>query len=189
VSLKVRDLAVSYKRALFKKLALRKNVLVGSDFHVGWGSIIWAPRRLKIGDDVYVGKGVTIQVDGEIGDQVLIANGVGIVGRRDHDAYEVGLPIRSSRWVGDSPQDLSDPIFIGSDVWIGYGAIILSGVKIGNSSIVAAGAVVTSDVPDNVIVAGVPATVRGQRFGQDDLVNHWKKLSDLGVRLLELGES
>ncbi len=46
---------------------------------------------------------------------------------------------------------------IGDDVWIGGNAIILPGVTIGNNVIVAAGAVVTKDVPDNCVVGGIPA--------------------------------
>lgn len=49
------------------------------------------------------------------------------------------------------------PVTIGNDVWIGGGCIILPGVTIGNNVIVAAGAVVSRDVPDNCLVAGVPA--------------------------------
>jgi len=50
-------------------------------------------------------------------------------------------------------------ITIGNDVWIGMDAIILGGVTIGNGSIVAAGSIVTNDVPENVLVAGIPAKV------------------------------
>lgn len=56
----------------------------------------------------------------------------------------------------------SAPIIIGDNVWIGIGAIILSGVHIGNGSVVAAGAVVTKDVPERCLVGGVPAIVLRQ---------------------------
>ena len=51
-------------------------------------------------------------------------------------------------------------VHIGDNCWIGAGAIILPGVTIGNGSVVAAGAVVNKDVPDNVMVAGVPAIIK-----------------------------
>lgn len=51
------------------------------------------------------------------------------------------------------------PVMIGDDVWIGCNSIILKGVTIGNGSIVAAGSVVTKDVPANVIVGGNPAKI------------------------------
>lgn len=149
--------------------------------------MLWAPRSLKIGNDVYIGKHSTIEVDGVIGDSVLIANAVGVVGRRDHDAREVGTDVRHSRWVGDAPDELSDPVSIGSDVWIGYGAIILSGVNIGDHCIVGAGAVVTSDIPANSIAVGQPARVVGERFAEADLLLHRSQLLRKGVRLGAVG--
>lgn len=55
--------------------------------------------------------------------------------------------------------EYAKPIIIGNNVWIGGGVQILSGVTVGNNSVVAAGAVVTKNVPDNSVVAGVPAKV------------------------------
>ena len=52
------------------------------------------------------------------------------------------------------------PVIIGDNVWVGANAIILPGVKIGEMSVVAAGAVVTRDVPSGVLVAGNPAVVK-----------------------------
>jgi len=51
----------------------------------------------------------------------------------------------------------AQPVTIGNDVWIGGNVTILPGVTIGNNVVVAAGAVVTKDVPDNCVVAGIPA--------------------------------
>ncbi|WP_187276625.1 DapH/DapD/GlmU-related protein [Parahaliea maris] len=65
--------------------------------------------------------------------------------------------VQGSEWV-DSPS--SKPIVIGDECFIATGATILGGVSIGSRSIVAAGAVVTEDVPPNSFVAGVPATVK-----------------------------
>lgn len=62
-------------------------------------------------------------------------------------------------------------IDIGHDVWIGMQAIILSGVRVGNGAIVAAGSVVVSDVPDFAIVAGNPAKVIKYRFDQSLIDN------------------
>lgn len=61
----------------------------------------------------------------------------------------------------------NENIIIGNDVWIGANAIVLPGVKIGDGAIVAAGAVVTKDVPDFAIVGGVPAKVINFRFSED----------------------
>lgn len=53
----------------------------------------------------------------------------------------------------------TSPVIVGDDVWIGYGATILKGVEIGNGAIIAAGAVVTSNVAPYTIVGGVPAKI------------------------------
>ena len=60
------------------------------------------------------------------------------------------------------------PIFIGNDVWIGVRVTIMPGVCIGDHSIIAAGAVVTKDVPEYAIVGGVPAKIIGYRGKQND---------------------
>jgi virginiamycin A acetyltransferase len=55
-------------------------------------------------------------------------------------------------------------IHIGSDVWIGYGSIILSGVTIGNGAVIGTGSVVTKDIPSYAVAAGNPARVIRSRF-------------------------
>lgn len=67
------------------------------------------------------------------------------------------------------------PIVIKDDVWIGYGAIILSGVCIGQGAVVGAGAVVTKDVPPYAIVGGVPAKLIRYRFSEK-VINELSKL-------------
>lgn len=61
-------------------------------------------------------------------------------------------------------------IIIGHDVWIGFEAIILAGVTIGNGAIIGARSVVTKDVPPYAIVAGVPARIVRKRFNEDVIV-------------------
>lgn len=68
--------------------------------------------------------------------------------------------------MGDEAFSKGD-IILDDDVWIGYGAIIMSGVHIGQGAIVAAGAVVTKDIPPYAIVGGVPAKVIKYRFEPD----------------------
>lgn len=60
-------------------------------------------------------------------------------------------------------------IFIGNDVWIGANAVILDGVKIGDGAIIAAGAVVTRDVPPYAVFGGVPAKMIRYRFTQEQI--------------------
>ena len=67
-------------------------------------------------------------------------------------------------FVTDNLFEEYSPIVIGNDVWIGARVIIMDGVRIGNGAIVAAGAVVSKDVPDYAIVGGVPAKIIRYRF-------------------------
>ena len=155
--------------------SVRDNVTVSQGVHIGIGSTIWAPHCLAIAEDVYIGKGCTVEVDGAIGRGTLIGNRVGIVGRHDHDFSAIGVPIRHSPWIGarqgGSP-DVSSTVAIGQDCWIGYGAIVLSGVSIGDGAIVAAGSVVTHDVAEYAIVAGNPASDIGARLPDDKIREH-----------------
>ncbi len=59
------------------------------------------------------------------------------------------------------------PIILEDDVWIGYGSIILSGVKIGRGAVIAAGSVVVKDVPSYAIVGGNPARIIKYRFNEE----------------------
>jgi len=161
---------------LNRAYSVRRNVSLGRRVHIGIGTTVWAPVQLTIGDDVYIGKRCTIETDGDIGSNVLIANDVGIVGRLDHDYHVVGVPIRRAPWIGDERQTdhpgrrLS--VHIGDDVWVGFGSIILSGVSIGRGAIVAAGSVVTKSVSNYAIVAGNPAHEIGARLAPDQQIAH-----------------
>lgn len=106
-------------------------------------------KNIKIGKDVFVNSGCCFQDQGGVtlGDGCLVGHNV-VFATLDHDKR----PERR----GDMA---AAPIVIGKDVWIGAHATILKGVTIGDGAIVAAGAVVTRDVPPNTIAAGVPARV------------------------------
>ncbi|AGK99592.1 CatB-related O-acetyltransferase [Clostridium pasteurianum] len=76
---------------------------------------------------------------------------------------EWGLDLRHITDAWDNKGD----IVIGNDVWIGYDAIIMSGVKIGDGAIIGTRAIVTNDVPPYTIVGGIPAKVIKKRFSDD----------------------
>lgn len=81
----------------------------------------------------------------------------------DTDFHPIDSESRMKQMRGESfsfDSVRKEKIVIGNNVWVGWGAIILKGVKIGDNSIVAAGAVVVNDVPANVIVAGNPAIIK-----------------------------
>ena len=106
-------------------------------------------KNIKIGKDVFVNSGCCFQDQGGVtlGDGCLVGHNV-VFATLDHDKRP-----------GRRGDMTAAPIVVGKDVWIGAHATILKGVTIGDGAIVAAGAVVTRDVPPNTIVAGVPARV------------------------------
>lgn len=148
----------------------------GTDLHVGSRPRLWAPERIEIGDHCYLGHEVTIETNCRFGRFVIVANRVAFVDRRDHDFRTPGVPVRFGHWVGAerNPSPFrSDGVDVGDDVWIGYGAVVLSGVRIGRGAIVAAGSVVKADVPPYSIAGGNPAVVIGARFKTpEDIARH-----------------
>lgn len=115
-----------------------------------------------------------------MGDDVLISNYVGIICKYDHWHKEIGRPMRKSTHFLDSNFSFIPisqlTVTIEDDVWIGRAATILSGVRLGEGCIVAAGAVVTKDVPSYTIVAGNPAVRIGDRFDSTEDVNLHKMI-------------
>lgn len=165
----------AFWQLIYRRYGIRKNITAGPGLHLGIGSILDAPQRMVVGRDVYIGKFCTIECDGEIGDHVMLANNVGIIGRYDHDHRYVGRPIRRAPWIGDSDYRGAGRgirAIIGDDVWIGYGAVVLSGVTIGRGAIIGAGSVVISDIPPYAIAAGNPAKEVGWRFSDSEIVAH-----------------
>lgn len=126
----------------------------GSRIHIG--ARFFYPANIKIGKGTIIGDNIFL--DGRekliIGNHVDIASGV-MIYNSEHD-------INSEDF-----HAISAPVEIGDYVFVGPRAIILPGVKIGRGAIVAAGAVVTKNVPENTIVGGVPAQVIGERKVKD----------------------
>ena len=153
----------------------RKFLTYGPDVHVGGGTRLWAPHHIRIGRSVYIGKQVSIEANADIGDYCMLANRVAFLGRHDHDMHQLGVPIRFANWIGDddiAPEIREEEVRLEQDVWIGYGAILLTGIVIGRGAVVAAGAVVTKSVPPYAVVAGVPAKIVGNRFSKNEVYLH-----------------
>lgn len=149
---------------------------IGRNFHCGRGVTLWAKHGIVAGDNFYIGKHSLIEVDAVIGDNVILANRVALIGRYDHDYQQIGYPIAFSQRIRNAHyawKGLDSKVVIADDVWIGYGAIVLSGVTIGEGSVIAAGSVVTKDVAPYSIYAGVPARKISDRFERpEDLERH-----------------
>lgn len=158
---------------------MKKNVKIGRNTTFGRGTILWAPNKLTIGNNVYIGKYCTLQADIEINNNIVIGNNVGMIGKYDHDYSCISKNIKDAPWIGNSNYNFKGKnlkIVVDDDVWIGYGAIIFSGIRINKGAIVAAGSVVTHDVPEYAIVAGNPAKIIGNRFNQNEIIEHEKIL-------------
>lgn len=104
-----------------------------------------------IGDYTRIGLHNTIIGPVSIGSHVNLAQGITVTAL-NHNFADLHRRI-------DEQGISTKPVVIGDDVWIGANAVILPGVTIGRHAVVAAGAVVTKDVPDYCVVAGVPASI------------------------------
>jgi acetyltransferase-like isoleucine patch superfamily enzyme len=104
-----------------------------------------------IGDHTRIGLHNTVIGPVTIGSHVNLAQGITIT------ALNHNFEDKSQRI--DDQGISTDPVIVGDDIWIGANAVTLPGVSIGHHSVVAAGAVVTKDVPPHSLVAGVPAKI------------------------------
>ena len=134
-----------------------------------------APHHIMtFGDKVQLGPDCHISADIHIGNHVLCAARVSFIGRNEH-TYSI-----PGKTVWQAPRGSDQPTIVGSDVWIGHGAIIMGGVHIGDGAVIAAGSVVTKDVPPCSIVGGNPARVIKQRFKtESEKIFHLKYLQEL----------
>jgi chloramphenicol O-acetyltransferase type B len=152
-----------------------KNYTIGLNFHAGKGVVLWAKDSIIIGNNFYIGRYSQIECDAIIGDNVIIGNNVALVGRYDHHYEQIGVPIRLASQIRDKDYNwkgLNSKVIIEDDVWVGYGSIIMSGVKINKGAIVAAGSVVTKDVKAYDIVGGNPAKFIKKRFNEEEQKLH-----------------
>ena len=106
-----------------------------------------------LGNNISIHENCNIGCKGglSVGDNVMISQGVSIL-TTEHDYLQLAIPMR------DAPIILKS-VSIGNDVWIGAHAVITSGVKVGQGSVIGAGCVVTKDIPSWSIAVGVPARI------------------------------
>ncbi|WP_138494838.1 sugar O-acetyltransferase [Paenibacillus pinistramenti] len=107
------------------------NIHVGENFFANFDCVFLDVCEIRIGDNCFIAPGVHI--------------------------YTATHPLDAGERI--SGAEYGKPVAIGDNVWIGGRAVINPGVKIGNNVVIASGAVVTKDVPDNVVVGGNPARV------------------------------
>src|SRR4051794_19233234 len=107
------------------------NIHIGENFYANFDCVFLDVCEIHIGDNCFIAPGVHI--------------------------YTATHPINPTERISGAEYGI--PIYIGHNVWIGGRAVINPGVKIGNNVVIASGAVVTKDVPDNVVVGGNPARI------------------------------
>jgi acetyltransferase-like isoleucine patch superfamily enzyme len=145
---------------------------IGARGRVDFGRFVWIGDRTKvrcheglveIGQKTVLGQECTITAFQHIriGEQCVIADKAMFIDF-DHGVVEVERPIRLQ---GIYKRDVE----VGSNVWIGYGACILRGVRVGDNSVIGTNSVVTKDVPANAVVGGIPARILRMREAPADL--------------------
>jgi len=147
-------------------------IQIGDSGEVRFGRFVWIGDGTKIrchegvveiGDKTVFGQECTISAYQRvrIGEQCVIADRAMFIDF-DHGVIEVERPIRVQ---GIYKRDT----VVGSNVWVGYGACVLRGVRVGDNAIIGTNAVVTKDVPANAVVGGVPAKVLRMRDAPAEL--------------------
>lgn len=172
------------KDFIFWKSVSKKLKKVGKNSVVGSGLQIRGMEYIEIGDNFTAGKGTTIQAwdtyeNQNFNPQIIIGNNVMLtdyiqISAIDKVVLGDNLLVGQNVYISDNSHGDADktaigiapikrpltskgPVIIGKNVWIGRGAVILSGVTVGDNAIIGANSVVTRDVPNNSVVAGVPA--------------------------------
>jgi len=172
------DKKLSFVRAFLKKLRMfllckfkYKLLSCGTGTYIGHNVEIF-PNCISIGHNSFIGSNCWLHSQARIGNYVMLAGQVSIVGG-DHKYNVVGVPMINAG------RDTNKPVTICDDVWVGHRAIIMHGVTIGQGAIVAAGAIVTSDVEPYAIVGGVPAKKIKSRFNNEEIKIHQQVLENL----------
>lgn len=149
-----------------KLLYNNSKLILGSDVYVHHSSEIRSD--IEIGRGTYINGGIRILGTSKIkiGKYCAIGSGVRIISS-NHDISHANLQYNFENKYFERGMDISKgPVTIGNNVWIGDLAIVLSGVHIGDGAVLAAGAIVTRDVPPYAIVAGNPAKIIKFRFNK-----------------------
>ena len=130
----------------------------GEDFSIGAGAVLLPPTTLHFGSRVSVGRGLHVETDAVVGDDVLISSYVSFIGN-DHRFDDPNLSVFQQ-----GRSDIAPPIIIEGDSLVGFQTVVLGGVRIGRGAIIGAGSLVTGDLPPNTICFGRPARPHRDRF-------------------------
>lgn len=133
------------KKLTFIDIKAGKHFYPRDSLHIARGS------KVRLGDNVYIGRCAHISGNVQMGNDILVASCVSFVGG-DHKIDNIGDTL-----IKDSGRSSMETTVIENNVWIGHGCIIISGVKIESGAVLGAGSVLTKDMGEDEIWAGVPA--------------------------------
>lgn len=157
---------------------------------------LFGERWIHIGDETLIGPWVTLTAgyvpdQPDVPERALVIGDRCVIGARSSIIAHAGIDIGDDVWFGEdvfvtdanhSYEDVTapigrqiadaEPVSIGNGSWVGHGAIVLPGARVGSHVVVAAGAVVRGDVPDHCVVAGSPARIVRRR-GED---GQWRRV-------------
>ena len=147
-----------YMREVFA--ACGDNCYIELPFHANWGG-----RHVHFGSEIYANSNLTMVDDGHIyvGDRVMFGPNV-TVATANHP-LDAALRRRGLQYNRD--------VWIGENAWIGAGVVIVPGVRIGKNAVIAAGSIVTKDVPDDVVAGGNPCRVL-REIGERDRTYYYR---------------
>lgn len=137
-----------------------ENAYIQAPYHAMWGG-----RHVHLGKNVYINYNCTLIDDAHIyiGDGTMIAPNVTIISA----SHPLSPKLRAEGY------GYNLPVYIGKNVWLASNVTVLPGVHIGDNSVIAAGAMVTKDIPSNVLAMGCPAKVIREIGPEDELYyNH-----------------
>lgn len=153
-----------YMREVFAECG--ENCYIELPFRANWGG-----HHVHFGSGIYVNSNLTLVDDGHIyvGDKVMFGPNVTIA--TANHPIDPELRSRALQYNKD--------VYIGENVWIGAGVIVVPGVHIGKNSVIGAGSVVTKDIPENVVAVGNPCRVLREISEHDKEYFYKKERIDL----------
>lgn len=164
---------LNYIRTWWLFHIVHRNVSYKGFIRVCKGTSFSSYVHVNLGKNIQFGDYANIGTDLECGNNVLIGGHVAIVGKDDHGFCTPG----KTMWSMVNAMKNGKTV-IGNDVWLGYGVTVVGPVKIGSGSIVAAGSVLTKDVPECEIWGGVPAKKIRDRFvSEEDKKTHLENIN------------
>ena len=153
------DYSVIFYGSSWMERSTKKSIMIGKKKNFGGNNKLrcYGMGKIKIGVNCSIGEGTIIHAGKsvEIGNNVLMGANC-YINDTNHKIKNSDMPIVAQGWIAKK-------IVIGDNVWLGVNVTVLDGVTIGDNSVIGACAVITNDIPANVVAAGIPAKILYKR--------------------------